>query len=1164
MILKDFLSCNKNLQLEEGTHTPGDGNCFLWACIQNMVELQRRGQWSRPIPAVNELRAQVIQFMIENRKYWTRPRFNTEIERMQDAPLEDDSFQELLLDQQRQNAWTDNMGVFVEALSLFLDVQIDIIKPDVEGPILPSGLGGPYLSVNKSEVQQKTIFYFGLYNQHYQFLKKRIPAVSRTLSNSPSPLKIKRSNIISKYLKSPIKKNLFKNGHCTFCSTDTETGIQLEEHLEKSPRCHKYYLRNFKSKNILPIILKEFNCLYCNHGSSKKIVLHLKKSDDCRNKYFQKFNTSSVKDLQYELSKIIRQLRPSAVNRKEELERRRVKRLDDDNNKTESDLINDFRKETSFANPLLCHQCGANYSFKSSRISEVKLDSDEVDGAKIMSRRFERFYCCTENRCFKLDSSNMEETLKLEDENNILFAPNIGSHNNDIEIEDSATAKNITCLLPCTAQCLEILEMKNKSFFQGIKSRQQSVGLVYCVNPDLRKLIPLIYENEASKYKALKDFGERYEATIVDNSKRILKNAQQVINDSNVVASDSWRRKQVNDHFSRLNQLGSIFIHLNIQLSRESDDVIATVLVQEGKVVTVDYFGDPTNIMKTNYNVHDHNCDSECGSSCRTVLLKDYLSDSNFDCALIGTRYLSTYASSIQMKFNSLLRNFVKAPSSPLYSEHYQADISFEMDNRADIDAQLWPTSLHEINLQIGEGRTYFGTAEKEKLIQHVDTILIASCDKETLMQRLKISNEEGMTLVQLIKEKQFHRCSGPKICHLCEDPNYPILTTSILEWSPNFLSCQELNKWVKSQIKLLSEHQIANLSTEEWLLQLFSFGEVSVVDSKDGYLLLEFNGKKITFPIDERMNWIIAQFQQSHFNQDAALFVSLYHYSVSTVSVDDIGGVIVKRTHLKDIFVSEFNVSLLKAVQAKVKLKVLNGNGSKSYFEKSVKHWGENVDQDIWSTHQEVSLLEAFVLFDKNFPRRAASNPVEYVYTMKDRKTFFKKVKTTSESSFKIENSNKVFEKLMTNVERFFLRCKKELKLCLCEFIQNYDFVGEEESRNLFKLFTRHDIEIKDSDRRSAFSGDVFLPEILILENGDVMKLRSNTKIIAYQDCEENSPEYFFQQVLLFSPDVKQEMSNVEVNIQFGAEDETCDETGNIITVIQRIKRYELELNCN
>ena len=44
-----------------------------------------------------------------------------------------------------------------------------------------------------------------------------------------------------------------------------------------------------------------------------------------------------MKDLQDKLSKIVRQLRPSAVNRKEELERRRVKHLDEENKKTEND-----------------------------------------------------------------------------------------------------------------------------------------------------------------------------------------------------------------------------------------------------------------------------------------------------------------------------------------------------------------------------------------------------------------------------------------------------------------------------------------------------------------------------------------------------------------------------------------------------------------------------------------------------------------------------------------------------------------------------------------------------------------------------------------------------------------------------------------------------------
>ena len=165
---------------------------------------------------------------------------------MQDAPLEDDSFKALIVDQARERAWTDNMGIFVEALCLFLNIQLDIICPNVEGPILPSGLSGPYLIVNKSGSTPRVTFYVGLlkdqqmYNGHYQFLRKNVSQSSLSPSksqNSPSPLKVKRSRVIAKYLKSPTKRKLFKEDHCNFCSTITRTGIELEEHLKKSQSC---------------------------------------------------------------------------------------------------------------------------------------------------------------------------------------------------------------------------------------------------------------------------------------------------------------------------------------------------------------------------------------------------------------------------------------------------------------------------------------------------------------------------------------------------------------------------------------------------------------------------------------------------------------------------------------------------------------------------------------------------------------------------------------------------------------------------------------------------------------------------------------------------------------------------------------------------------------
>ena len=210
-ILKEFL-LTRNLPLIVGDATPGDGSCFIHACIQNMNYLKSVGQWDKPILTSEELRAEVIEYMRKNKAYWTRPRHNEETGRMQDAPLEEDDFKELIIDQARERAWTDNMGIFVEALCLFLNIQLDIVCPNVEGPILPSGLAGPYLIVNKSGSTPRVTFYVGLlkdenmYNGHYQFLKKNVSQSSLSPSksqNSPSPLKVKRSRVIAKYLKSP-------------------------------------------------------------------------------------------------------------------------------------------------------------------------------------------------------------------------------------------------------------------------------------------------------------------------------------------------------------------------------------------------------------------------------------------------------------------------------------------------------------------------------------------------------------------------------------------------------------------------------------------------------------------------------------------------------------------------------------------------------------------------------------------------------------------------------------------------------------------------------------------------------------------------------------------------------------------------------------------------
>ena len=179
-VLADFLR-ERNLDLEVGEDTDANGSCFLISCRQSMVHLSKLGRWTREIPEVEVLRQQIIQFMNSNKALWTRPKFNQQLNIWEDAPYEEDQFRELLKDQSRERAWADQDGVFVQATCLYLNVQLDIILPYTPGPILPSGLGGPYQIVNKKTDQDsdsnKQIFYVGLlkdrddYDGHYQFLR---------------------------------------------------------------------------------------------------------------------------------------------------------------------------------------------------------------------------------------------------------------------------------------------------------------------------------------------------------------------------------------------------------------------------------------------------------------------------------------------------------------------------------------------------------------------------------------------------------------------------------------------------------------------------------------------------------------------------------------------------------------------------------------------------------------------------------------------------------------------------------------------------------------------------------------------------------------------------------------------------------------------------------
>ena len=87
------------------------------------------------------------------------------------------------------------------------------------------------------------------------------------------------------------------------------------------------------------------------------------------------------------------------------------------------------------------------------------------------------------------------------------------------------------------------------------------------------------------------------------------------------------------------------------------------------------------------------------------------------------------------------------------------------------------------------------------------------------------------------------------------------------------------------------------------------------------------------------------------------------------------------KRLHLCDAYSTEYNVSLLKAFSSEVTVRVVNGNSVKDVFRSECSITSDlDIDEKVMITHQELTLTETLVIFDKKLCRSQTSNPVSFV----------------------------------------------------------------------------------------------------------------------------------------------------------------------------------------
>ena len=919
-----------------------------------------------------------------------------------------------------------------------------------------------------------------------------------------------KSNIVGRYISSSsAKKRKIKEMDCMFCVKYLE-GSGFVDHLKKEILCRNLYLRSFKLKSYDNLLLKLFSCEFCFERRQMDFKKHLSRNNRCLEGYRRKFMENNLEIL----CKKVRALRRTAMPSRSAAARALVykkERREAQLNKSTASSLNDYITSIMLSNYKLCIICHSNFGEYSAR--EVKKHDDLFEKLKLDDssekylRRFEKFFVCNqcENDSEDRNEESFEQSLKLSEastENHIKFFP-------DEELgtlaSQSVTEPMISLMVPTNLDSLGSVEQLHK-----VKGRNDVLRKIYESGNVTRSTISAIYENEVSKYKKMKEAEDKYVAVVKDFVTKELSDVEKLNNSSRITCSDGWFAQQKNEMNFRRDQFGSFHITVKIDLPPGSFDVMATNLIQEGFVVSIDKQGSSNGEFKLLYSVHDHKSDEDCPEDCgNKTKLEDFLKNGHFDISSLGNKHIGTYVSSVHQKLISFAKNIVEAPASELFSENYHLPLIFDSSGKASIVGCIWPAALDKVNLDfaMNTGRL----TKKNELKECVERSISTSSDPRLLRSSFHLSEVEANEVSILVKEHQFHICDFND-CSTCTDCDLPSVDTILKECCSdvNLLASKKFKVIMKNKLNSMTLQEKKSTSTFDWLEKVWETVTGEINDNCD-VLSISFDEEQddLIFEIDDRLALLLKEYSQSP-------LTGAYHYAISCSSVHDEVQVVLKRLRIVDCFTQPFNPLLIKACNSPIFVQVVSNN---KMFENLISPdkantIPEQANPKLAFSHRLVSLAEAVSLMDKTKRRFKSSSIIEFVNAAPNRRVILKKAQEHSEDNFFLEGCDDEYQLVENNISRHFRRMNGK-GLLLAETVSWYDYVGKEKSKELYKIYA--DSNVPNSEVKCVCSEGT-LPNFIWCKNGDVLRKRLKQKTIVYPK-PKSSYDKMYSRCLLFFP---------------------------------------------
>ena len=894
---------------------------------------------------------------------------------------------------------------------------------------------------------------------------------------------------------------------CLECNLAVEKQL-LVDHLFQNDECRIRYMIRYSVNTFDDLLVALFTCLNC-HLTNGQLKRHLQEDHNCFLFYCDKYSTDNLETILKMHHTVRRSLFPSrgkearaAENRKRTLNIPLFKSL------------NDYKFKIAWANYKLCCMCKSNFNESAARdIHEIEMVYQREELGSIANkglRRMEKFSICT--RC---NNAVENENALVEDSYNNLYTP-----------LTEICADNTAVFSPYTVQVesCEDRSIEETCIFIWIPESCQNYSppsssaackmnlryLVYQNKNITRKEVSLIYENELYKLQSLIKQEKRFVGSLLDITRKTVTNLTCLKRSRFYLpCSSSWYNNHSKQVSCRQDQLGSLFVTFKIEIPDDALEVVATCLVQDGFVVSIDTEGSSTGESGLRYIVHlDHKSNEDCSDECvNRVELQEILSRDLFDKSCLRNKFAGTYVSSVHLRLAALVSHVIKAPQSGLCAEDYHLMVVYNDNGRASIVGCIWPKNLGLINtgLAANDGELLL----KDELAEFVKRNFFVTSNTRYLSENASLTLSESSKVIDLVMNCQLHMCSD-EICVKCCHPKPPSLKLIMKEMCSlgNIMASKEFNKWSTRSLVSLTKQEKMTLTTQQWL-DVFLNNFHGEIDEDDRITLSCPDGSKIRFEIDSRLVSYFEIFENS--------LEALYHYSISCCVAGEDLTFIFQRLLIQECYIDVYNPFLLTAANSNTVIELSRSNKMFEWFTSRAKDILS--DHEAGITHRRVAIQEAIALFDRTKRMYISSSPIAYVDACPSRKIYFKKTAAREETTFEDSETGELYEMQHSIISRHFMRLNG-LNILLAETIIYFDYVGSEESARLFHIYHGNISSIPESSVACAIPTDEseMLPSLLLCTNKDVLKIRKQSKILS-TPTYKSSYDYQYSRVMLFYP---------------------------------------------